>query len=260
MRNVSLALSLAVLLALGCATKSKPVPIASDAALRGIAWPADSSAIAERLAHRFGFETLYESGNLWRVTSRLHRAALIWYPAGPDSSFGAHSGGGLLPLFEALPRRALVAGLPIGVWDEREADPMPHANSVVALVGVTAQVPDLDRACRELASLGLSFGAPMDTPDGRARSAALPQGGWVRLVPAPREAGGAHASPRWVGATLSVKSFPEARAVFDSTGVRAKGDEAGIRIELERGEWIELVRYEHAPLTARALTPGRSVR
>jgi hypothetical protein len=259
-RTVPLTLVVGVMLVAGCVPKSPPAPAAPDAALRGIAWPADSSAIAERMAHRLGFETLYESGNLWRVTSRLHHAALIWYPTGHDSSFGAHSDGGLLPLFEGLPRRGEVGGLPIGVWDEREADPMPHANSVVGLVGATAQVPDLDRACRDLASLGLSFGASMDTPDGRARSAALPNGGWVRLVVAPRAAGGAHATPRWVGVTLSVKSFPSARSVLDSTGVRAKGDEAGIRIVLERGEWIELVRYEHAPLTARALTPGRSVR
>jgi len=234
------------LTALGCAPARPKPPVAPEAALRGVAWPVDSAETAGRLAGQLGFETLYESGNLWRLTSRLHGAALVWYPAGHDSSFGARSGGQLLPLFEGLPRRSEVAGLPIGVWGEREAGPMPHANSVVGLVGVTGVVPDLDRACRELETLGLSFGAPMDTPDGRARSAPLPRGGWVRLV-------AAHgATPHWVGMTLSVTSFSRARGVLDSTGVQAPGDPNGIRIGLPQpaGGWIQLVRYEHAPLTA----------
>ena len=84
MRTAPLALALLFLLVAGCTPKSPPPPAAPEAALRGIAWPADSSAIAERLAHQIGFETLYESGNLWRVTSRLHQAALIWYPTGHE--------------------------------------------------------------------------------------------------------------------------------------------------------------------------------
>lgn len=180
----------------------------SGPTLRGVAFPAASIDEAESIANRLGFECLVRTGPGWRVISRLHTGSLLWYAAGHDTAIGGHGDTLAVPLFTGFPA-GIDVGLPVGAWTEAEGDAeaMPHPNRAILIVGMVAEVPDLDAACKAWTRAGATCGWLVeDKVLGRPKRVVQLPGGEIDLVAplSPTQGHVGSAKAHWLGVRIAL--------------------------------------------------------